>query len=50
LSYKVVDSVKLEITYKDHPSPQIVSYTVNAKILELSPPCVEGCNFRFIRL
>jgi len=49
LSYKIVDSVKLEVTYKDYPQPQIVSYKVNAKVLELSPPCIEGCNFRFIR-
>lgn len=49
LSYKIVDSVKLEVIYKADPRPQIVSYKVNAKVLELSPPCIEGCNFRFIR-
>lgn len=50
LSYKIIDSLKLEVIYKDYPRPTIVSYKVNAKTLELSPPCVEGCNFRFTRI
>jgi hypothetical protein len=49
LSYKILDSVKLEITYKDDPKPRIIHYKVNSETLQLNPLCIEGCGFRFVR-
>lgn len=48
-SYKIIDSVKLEVTYTNNPQPIIYRYKVSAKDLELNPPCIEGCGFKFKR-
>lgn len=48
-AFKILDSAKLEITYKNHAQPVIFWYSVNSKTLILNPPCIEGCGLKFIR-
>jgi hypothetical protein len=49
LGYKILDSVRMEITSKDYPQPFIYRYKITANDLELNPPCIEGCGFKFKR-
>ena len=49
LSYKILDSVKMEVTNKNYNKTLIYGYKVSAKSLQLNPPCIEGCGYRFVR-
>jgi hypothetical protein len=48
--FKILDSVRLEITTKDVNRPLIYYYKVTAKQLVLNPPCIEGCGLKFKRV
>jgi hypothetical protein len=48
-SYKILDSVRIEIAYKDNPAPLVFWYKVTSNTLQLNPPCIEGCGLRFVR-
>ena len=49
MTYKILDSARMEITSKNYTEPLVFRYKVTAKTLELNPPCIEGCGFRFVR-
>jgi len=49
LTYKILDSVKMEVTNKNYNKTLIYGYKVSAKSLQLNPPCIEGCGYRFVR-
>jgi len=49
LSYKILDSVKIEVTTKSYDKPLIYQYKVTSGTLTINPPCIEGCGYRFIR-
>ncbi len=47
--FKILDSVRVEITTKNFNQPLIYRYKVTAKELVLNPPCFEGCGSKFRR-
>ncbi|WP_426328524.1 hypothetical protein [Pedobacter sp. R-06] len=49
LTYKILDSVKMEVTNKNYNQTLIYRYKVSAKSLQINPPCFEGCGYRFVR-
>jgi hypothetical protein len=49
ISFKIVDSIRLEITFKDRKEPASFRYKVSGSILEINPPCIEQCGLRFRR-
>ncbi|SDF97620.1 hypothetical protein SAMN05421827_102293 [Pedobacter terrae] len=49
LSFKILDSVRMEVYSSNYQMPAIFRYQVSAKSLELNPPCIEGCGYRFVR-
>lgn len=49
LTFKILDSVKMEVTSTAQNRPYIYYYKVSASSLTLNPPCIEGCGFRFVR-
>ncbi|UKT62682.1 hypothetical protein [Pedobacter mucosus] len=49
LTFKIIDSVKMEVTSKNQTRPFTYYYKATAKTLTLNPPCIEGCGLRFIR-
>lgn len=49
LTFKIVDSVRIEVTSKNYTQPFTYLYKATAKTLTLNPPCIEGCGLRFIR-
>lgn len=49
VTYKILDSERLEITSKNYPQPLIYGYKVTFNTLELNPPCIEGCGLKFKR-
>jgi hypothetical protein len=49
LSFKILDSVRMEVYGKTYQMPIVFRYQVSANSLELNPPCIEGCGYRFIR-
>jgi hypothetical protein len=49
LTFKILDSVRMEVTGKNQSQPYNYRYKVSAKSLTLNPPCIEGCGFRFVR-
>ncbi|MFF5380571.1 hypothetical protein [Pedobacter suwonensis] len=48
-SFKILDSVQMEVYSDNNKMPAIFRYRASAKSLELNPPCIEGCGYRFIR-
>jgi hypothetical protein len=48
-SFKVLDSVKMEVVEKASMNPLIYYYKVSASSLTINPPCIEGCGYRFVR-
>jgi hypothetical protein len=48
-AFKILDSVKMEVTFKSQNKPLVYRYKVSAKSLLLNPPCIEGCGFLFER-
>lgn len=49
LSYKILDSVQMEITSNNYAKPFVYRYKVSSNTLELNPPCIEGCGLKFKR-
>ncbi|QDW24197.1 hypothetical protein FFJ24_004925 [Pedobacter sp. KBS0701] len=49
LTYKILDSVQMEVTNKNYNKTLIYGYKVSAKSLQINPPCFEGCGYRFVR-
>lgn len=50
VKYKILDSERLEITTENYPQPLIYRYKVTSSTLEINPPCIEGCGYRFRRV
>lgn len=48
-SFRILDSVKMEVSSNTYKTPLIYYYKVSAKSLQLNPPCFEGCGYRFVR-
>ncbi|MBT2560520.1 hypothetical protein J7E50_23745 [Pedobacter sp. ISL-68] len=48
-SFRILDSVKMEVYSNTYKMPMIYQYKVSAKSLQLNPPCFEGCGYRFVR-
>lgn len=48
-SFKILDSVRIEVFSKTYMKSLPYMYKVSAKTLTLNPPCFEGCGFRFVR-
>ena len=48
-NFKVLDSIRMEVTSKTYDKPLVYYYTISEKSLTLNPPCIEGCGYRFIR-
>ncbi|WP_316844089.1 hypothetical protein [Pedobacter psychrodurus] len=48
-SFRILDSVKMEVYSNTYKMPQTYYYKVSAKSLQLNPPCIEGCGYRFVR-
>lgn len=49
VSFKILDSVTMEVKAKNYSSPIIYHYQVTSSKLVLNPPCIEGCGLRFVR-
>lgn len=49
LTFKVLDSTRLELSLKGNTQPVVFWYKVTSSKLTLNPPCIEGCGLRFIR-
>lgn len=48
-SFKILDSVRMEVTSKTYKNVLTYRYKATASTLMLNPPCIEGCGYRFIR-
>jgi hypothetical protein len=48
-SFRILDSVKMEVSSNTYKMPMTYYYKVSAKSLQLNPPCIEGCGYRFER-
>jgi len=48
-SFRILDSVKMEVYSNTYKMPLTYYYKVSAKSLQLNPPCIEGCGYRFVR-
>ncbi|RDC54531.1 hypothetical protein DU508_21435 [Pedobacter chinensis] len=48
-TFKILDSVRIEIKAKSNNQALTYYYKVSAKSLTLNPPCIEGCGLRFER-
>lgn len=48
-SFKVIDSVRVEIFSNTYKMPITYRYKVSARSLTLNPPCIEGCGLKFVR-
>lgn len=49
ISYKILDSVRMEVKSKIYADPLIYRYKITSNALELNPPCIEFCGLRFVR-
>ncbi|MCX2495202.1 hypothetical protein OQX63_17055 [Pedobacter sp. PF22-3] len=49
ISFKILDSIRMEVYSSNYQMPTIFRYQVSANSLELNPPCIEGCGYRFSR-
>lgn len=48
-SFKIIDSLTIEVYSNTYKMPLTYRYKVSARALTLNPPCIEGCGMRFIR-
>jgi len=48
-TFKILDSVRIELKAKSNNQVLTYYYKVSAKSLTLNPPCIEGCGLRFKR-
>ena len=48
-SFRILDSVKMEVFSNTYKMPLTYYYKVSAKSLQLNPPCIEGCGYSFVR-
>lgn len=48
-SFRIIDSLKMEINAGDSNMILIYGYKVSDKHLWIYPPCIEGCGLHFIR-
>ncbi|WP_293307163.1 hypothetical protein [Pedobacter sp. UBA5917] len=48
-SFRILDSVRMEVFNYTYQMPSTYYYKVSANTLELNPPCIEGCGYRFVR-
>ncbi|TCD00289.1 hypothetical protein EZ449_20785 [Pedobacter frigidisoli] len=49
MTFRILDSTRLEISTRNYSMPLTYYYKVTAKTLTLNPPCIEGCGLKFIR-
>ena len=49
-AHQIVDSANLEITFQNNQPKINYRYKVQNEILELNPPCIEACGFRYVRV
>ena len=49
LTFRILDSVRIEVTAKNQKQPLTYWYKVSRTKLTLNPPCIEGCGLRFER-
>ncbi len=50
-SFKVIDSAQVLLSFKPQSSqPQMIyRYSFEGNVLELNPPCIEGCGLKLVR-
>lgn len=48
--FKILDGQRVALYIDDKTKPIEVGYKVDSHRLTLTPPCIEGCGFKFIRL
>ena len=48
-SFRIVDSIHLEITFKDRKEPVGFGFKLSGNMLTINPPCFEACGNRFVR-
>lgn len=50
-SFKVIDRTQVHLSFKPHSSqPQMIwRYSFEGNILQLNPPCIEGCGLKLVR-
>ncbi|MCX2574574.1 hypothetical protein [Pedobacter sandarakinus] len=48
-AFRILDSVRMEVTLKANQTILVYRYKATANMLTLNPPCIEGCGYRFIR-
>ncbi|TCD07587.1 hypothetical protein EZ449_13685 [Pedobacter frigidisoli] len=48
-TFKILDSVTMEVYSKSYMRSIPYRYKVSARSLTLNPPCFEGCGYRFVR-
>ncbi|MGQ7855311.1 hypothetical protein ACUN24_13835 [Pedobacter sp. WC2501] len=48
-AFRILDSLNMEVFSNNYKMPFTYRYKVSAKYLQLNPPCIEGCGYRFVR-
>ena len=48
-TFKILDSVTMEVKEADQSRAFIYHYKATENTLTLNPPCIEGCGLRFVR-
>ncbi|WP_316828890.1 hypothetical protein [Pedobacter miscanthi] len=48
-AFRILDSIRMEVFSNTYKMPSTYYYKVSANTLELNPPCIEGCGYRFVR-
>lgn len=48
-AFRILDSVTMEVFSNTYKTPSTYRYKVSAKYLQLNPPCIEGCGYKFVR-
>lgn len=48
-TFKILDSVRMEVTLKNRNQTLTYRYKATANTLTLNPPCIEACGLRFRR-
>lgn len=49
-SYKIIDSSVVELTFDNNTSKINYRYKLDGSKLELNPPCIEACGFKYLRV
>lgn len=49
-SYKIIDSAKMELTFQNNQPKINYRYKVQNDSLELNPPCIEACGFKYVKV